>query len=155
MHALERLNMPLTDGEEEGYIFVGQVYCSGMKSAGVLVLLLVLTGCGGRTSSWSPSAVHATNSLPMTLRVSQGVMEGLRIHYVKPVYLEYTQKQGDVVVWFWMDKRGAVEDVRAIQGDPMLLQPAMDAVREWRYRPYLLNGDPVEVETSAVVSFGK
>jgi periplasmic protein TonB len=126
-----------------------------MKRAGIVALIVVLAGCGGRTSSWSPSAVHTTNSLPMTFRVSQGVMEGLRIHYVKPVYPGYMQKQGDVVVWFWIDKSGAVGDVRAIEGDPMLLQTAMDAVRQWRYTPYLLNGEPVEVETIAVVSFGK
>ncbi|MGC2745257.1 MAG: energy transducer TonB [Candidatus Angelobacter sp.] len=123
----------------------------GMKSAGIAALILIFTGCGGRTSSWSPNAVR----LPITLRVGQGVMEGLRVHYVKPAYPGYMQKQGDVVVWFWIDKSGAVGNVRAIEGDQMLLQPAMDAVKQWRYTPYLLNGKPVEVETIAVVSFGK
>jgi TonB family protein len=125
-----------------------------MKRAGIVALIVVLAGCGGRTSPASAVFDGSQHTRPTTLRVSQGVMEGLRIHYVKPVYPGYMQK-GDVVVWFWIDKSGAVEDVRAIKGDPILLQPAIDAVRQWRYTPYLLNGDPVEVETSAVVTFGK
>jgi protein TonB len=129
----------------------------GMKSAVVIVvgLLGLLAGCGGRTSSWSPSAVRTTNSLPITLRVSQGVMEGLRIHYVKPVYSGYMQKQGDVTVWFWIDKSGTVEKVTAVDGNPILAQAAIEAVKQWRYMPYLFNGEPVEVETRVVVSFGK
>ena len=122
-----------------------------MKSAGIAALIVVLAGCGGRTSSWSPNSVR----LPITLRVSQGVMDQSRIHYVKPVYPGDMQKQGDVTVWFWVDKNGAVGNVRAIDGDPMLAQAAVEAVKQWIYKPYILNGEPVEVETTAVVSFGK
>ncbi len=127
----------------------------GMKSAWVPVLIVVLAGCGGRTSSWSPSAAHTSNSLPMTLRVSQGVMEGLRIHYVRPVIPGDLQKQGDVTVEFVVDTDGRVRKASAIEGDPMLARAAVEAVRQWKYTPYILNGEPVEVETTAVVNFGK
>ena len=125
----------------------------GMKSAGVIavVLLWLLAGCGGRTSSWSPNSVR----LPITLRVSQGVMDQSRIQYVKPVYPGDPQKQGDVTLLFWVDKSGAVGNVRAIDGDPMLARAAVEAVKQWRYHSYLLNGEPVDVETTAVVNFGK
>jgi periplasmic protein TonB len=82
-------------------------------------------------------------------------MEQSRIHYVKPVYPGDPQKQGDVTVWFWIDTDGTVEKVTAVDGDPMLAQAATEAVKQWRYTPYILNGEPVEVETKAVVSFGK
>jgi protein TonB len=124
-----------------------------MKSAGVIVVALLglLAACGGRTSSWSPSSVR----LPITLRVSQGVMDQSRIHYVKPVYPGDPQKQGDVTLLFWVDKSGAVGNVRAIDGDPLLARASVEAVKQWKYHPYMLNGEPVEVDTTAVVSFGK
>jgi periplasmic protein TonB len=124
-----------------------------MKSVRIiaLVLLGVLAGCGGRTSSWSPNSVR----LPITLRASQGVMEGLRIHYVKPVYVEDMKRQEDVKVLFWVDSSGAVGNVRAIEGDPALAQAAVEAVKQWKYQPYILNGQPVDVETTAVVMFGR
>jgi periplasmic protein TonB len=125
----------------------------GMKSAGIAALIVVLAGCGGRTSSWSPSAVRTTKSFPMTLRVSQGVMEQLRIHYVKPVSPE--MQQGDVTVEFVVDTDGRVRKASAIEGDPMLAEAAIEAVKRWIYTPYILNGEPVEVQSRTVVSFGK
>lgn len=124
-----------------------------MKSAGFIAVVLIwlLAGCGGRTSSWSPNSAR----LPITLRVSQGVMDQSRIHYVKPVYPGDPQKQGDVTLLFWVDKSGAAGNVRALDGDPMLARAAVETVKQWKYHPYLLNGEPVDVETTAVVSFGK
>jgi protein TonB len=82
-------------------------------------------------------------------------MDQSRIHYVKPVYPEDTQRQGDVTVVFWIDSTGSVVKVRVIDGDPMLAQAAVEAVKQWKYDPYLLNGEPVDVETQAVISFGR
>ena len=129
----------------------------GMKSAGIVavVLLWLLVGCGGRTFDVSPASASAHGSRPTRLRVSQGVMEQSLIHYVKPVYSRYTQKEGDVTVWFWIGTDGTVEKVTAVDGDPMLAQAAVEAVKQWKYTPYLLNGEPIEVETRAIISFGK
>ena len=82
-------------------------------------------------------------------------MEGLRIHYVKPVCPGDVHVQGDVTVAFWIDRSGAVVKARVIEGNPMLVQAALEAVKQWKYQPYFLNGEPVDVETTAVVSFGE
>jgi protein TonB len=58
-----------------------------------------------------------------------------------------------VVLQATISKAGSITNLRVISGPPMLQQAAMDAVRSWRYRPYLLNGDPVEVETTVNVVF--
>ncbi len=50
-------------------------------------------------------------------------------------------------------KDGTVHDLRLLSGHPMLLPAAIEAVRQWRYRPYLLNGEPVEVDTQINVNF--
>ena len=124
-----------------------------MKSPGIaaVVLVCLLAGCGGRTGPVSTQSVGPRNSRPARLRVSQGVMDQSRIHYVKPA----GDMQGDVTVSFWIGTDGTVEKVTALDGDPMLAQAAMEAVKQWKYTPYLLNGEPIEVETRAVVSFGK
>ncbi|HEY1937575.1 MAG TPA: TonB family protein [Candidatus Angelobacter sp.] len=110
----------------------------GIKSASIIAVVVscLLAGCGGRTSSWSPNSVR----LPITLRVSQGVMEGLRIHYVKPVYAGNVEP-GDIRVLFWVDSSGAVGNVRAIDGDPMLARAAVEAVKQWKYKPYILKAN--------------
>jgi protein TonB len=82
-------------------------------------------------------------------------MEQSLIRYVKPVYPADPQKQGDVTVWFWIDTDGTVEKVTALDGDPMLGQAAVEAVKRRRYTPYFLDGEPIEVETRAIISFGK
>ena len=52
-----------------------------------------------------------------------------------------------------IDRNGTIEKLRVVSGHPMLLRAAIDAVSQWRYRPYLLNGEPVEVETQITVNF--
>ncbi|MGH9670005.1 MAG: energy transducer TonB, partial [Terriglobales bacterium] len=61
--------------------------------------------------------------------------------------------QGTVMLHVVIGTSGAVESIRVISGHPLLIQAAVDAARQWRYRPYLLNGQPVEVETQVTVSF--
>jgi periplasmic protein TonB len=52
-----------------------------------------------------------------------------------------------------ISREGAIENLQVLSGHPMLVQAAVDAVRQWRYRPYVLNGEPVEVETEVTVNF--
>ena len=52
-----------------------------------------------------------------------------------------------------IDRNGTIEKLRVVSGHPMLLRAAIDAVSQWRYRPYLLNGEPVEVDTTITVNF--
>ena len=61
--------------------------------------------------------------------------------------------EGTVVLTATISKAGTIENLRVASGPAMLQQAALDAVKEWRYRPYLLNGEPVEVETTVNVVF--
>jgi protein TonB len=61
--------------------------------------------------------------------------------------------QGTVVLAADISKNGSVEDLRAISGHPMLIPAAVDAVRKFKYKPYMLNGDPVPVSTQVLVTF--
>ena len=52
-----------------------------------------------------------------------------------------------------ISKQGTIENLRVLAGHPMLVPAAIEAVRQWRYRPYILNNEPVEVETQITVNF--
>lgn len=93
---------------------------------------------------------------PTRLRVSSGVMQGRVIHKVEPTYPSQAfqdRVQGTVILKALISKEGAIEDLQVISGDPLLSGAAIDAVKQWRYRPYTLNGEPVEVDTQIVVNF--
>lgn len=93
---------------------------------------------------------------PQRVRVSQGVTEGLLTRKVQPTYppLAKTARiQGDVVLNAVISKNGTIENLRVMSGHPMLVTSALDAVKQWKYRPYVLNGEPVEVETTITVKF--
>ena len=82
--------------------------------------------------------------------------EGNLIRKVQPAYPQLARTariQGSVVLQAVISKEGAIENLKVLTGHPMLVQSAIDAVRQWRYRPYILNGDPIEVETQIVVNF--
>lgn len=88
--------------------------------------------------------------------VSAGVMAGQMEHSVAPVYppiAKAARIQGVVVLHAIISKTGDIEDLQTISGPPMLVPAAMDAVRQWKYKPYLLNGEPTEVETTINVNF--
>ena len=90
------------------------------------------------------------------VRVSQGVSEGNLISQVKPPYppmAKMARVQGAVVLQALISKQGTIQNLRVVSGHPMLVQAALDAVKQWRYRPYLLNGEPVEVETQITLNF--
>jgi periplasmic protein TonB len=89
-------------------------------------------------------------------RVSSGVMEGSLLAKVAPTYPAIAKTagiQGTVVLQATISMAGTIENLRVVSGPAMLQQAAMDAVKAWRYRPYLLNGEPVEVETTVNVIF--
>ena len=101
-----------------------------------------------------PRVVHQPPSRPV--RVSGPVQEGLLLHKTIPIYpaiARAVHAQGTVVLAATISKTGTIENLRVVSGPPMLLQSAVDAVSTWRYRPYLLDGQPVEVETTVNVIF--
>jgi periplasmic protein TonB len=90
------------------------------------------------------------------VNVSSGVMAGNLVVKTMPQYPAISKAariQGTVVLQATISRTGSIENLRVISGPPMLQQAAIDAVRTWRYRPYLLNGEPVEVETTINVVF--
>jgi protein TonB len=104
------------------------------------------------------AASHPMPPKPPThrLRVSQGVVEGLLVHQVKPAYPHLamqTHTQGEVVLHAIIGRDGTIASLQVVSGHPLLAPAAIAAVREWRYRPYTLNGEPVEVETLITVRF--
>jgi periplasmic protein TonB len=97
-----------------------------------------------------------TTIRPTGLNISSGVMAGYLIVKIAPQYpaiAKAVRIQGTVVLQATISKAGTIENLRVINGSPMLQQAAIDAVRSWRYRPYLLNAEPVEVETTVNVVF--
>jgi len=105
------------------------------------------------------SSIVATNAVapkPGSFRVSQGVSQGLVVKKVAPVYSATAlqlRKEGQVELTATISKEGAVTGVRVLSGDLMLAKSAVEAVKQWKYRPYLLNGEPVEIETQITVNF--
>lgn len=109
---------------------------------------------GGIISS-TPVAVPRV-ATPQRIRVSQGVQEGLLIHKVTPQYPPLARQariQGAVVLQALIAKDGSIQNLHLVSGHPMLAPYAIEAVKQWRYRPYILNGEPVEVETTVTVNF--
>jgi len=102
----------------------------------------------------------ARNNLPTVsvdrVRVSSGVASGNLINKVQPVYPPIARTNriaGQVVLHALISKNGNIENLQVVSGHPMLTQSALEAVRQWKYKPYLLNGEPVEVETTIQVNF--
>ena len=109
---------------------------------------------GGIISS-TPVAVPKV-ATPQRVRVSLGVSQGLLIKKVQPAYPPLARQariQGTVLLQAEISKDGAIENLRLISGHPMLAPAAIEAVKQWRYKPYMLNGEPVAVETQVQVNF--
>jgi|SRR5579872_6825967 len=98
----------------------------------------------------------AVRSVPTRIRVGGNVMVEQILKKVDPVYppdAKAAQVSGTVMLHAVIAKDGSVQQVDVVSGPPMLQQAAMDAVRQWRYRPMLLNGQPIEVDTTVSVVF--
>ena len=109
---------------------------------------------GGIISS-TPVAVPKV-ATPQRVRVSQGVTQGLLIRKIQPPYPPLARQariQGNVVLQAEISKSGDIQNLHLISGHPMLAPAAIEAVKQWKYRPYILNGEPVEVETQITVIF--
>jgi protein TonB len=81
---------------------------------------------------------------------------GSLIKRVQPAYppiAKLTRIQGTVVLQAVISREGTIESLHVLSGHPSLVNAAIDAVQQWRYRPYVLNGTPVEVETQITVNF--
>jgi protein TonB len=103
----------------------------------------------------SPAVVLATKPGPPT-RISQGVLAGLLLAPIQPIYppiAKASRIEGIVVIQAIISRTGRIESAHVLSGSPMLQAAALDAVRSARYRPYRLNNEPTEVETTVSINF--
>jgi protein TonB len=87
---------------------------------------------------------------------TSSILEGMLIRKVQPSYPPLARSvrvQGPVVLDAVISKAGTIENLQLVSGHPMLVPAAIEAVRQWRYRPYVLNGEAIEVETRITVNF--
>jgi periplasmic protein TonB len=110
----------------------------------------IMGGTGGPALPPPPKATPA--------RIKQGgnVTAASIITQTRPVYPPLARQariQGSVVLHAIIDKEGRVAQLEVVTGHPLLVQAALDAVKQWRYKPTQLNGDPVEVDTTITVTF--
>jgi periplasmic protein TonB len=120
---------------------------------------------GGQLGGVIGGIVNATSNLavpkfapvvPQRVRISQGVTKGLLIRRVEPSYptlARAARVQGEVILSAVISVNGEIENLQLVSGHPMLVPAALTAVKQWRYKPYLLNGQPTEVETTITVIF--
>jgi periplasmic protein TonB len=106
-------------------------------------------------SGTRPIMPAAPLSITRPISVSH-MSEGDLIRKILPTYPAVARSariQGQVVLQAVISKQGAIENLKVLTGHPMLVPAAIEAVRQWRYRPYILNNEPVEVETQITVNF--
>ncbi len=93
---------------------------------------------------------------PLRIRVGSSVLSPSVTYKVAPVYPDQAKAagiEGDVVLHVIVGTDGAIKEATVVSGDPILVQAALDAVRQWKYRPTLLNSKPVEVDSTVTVRF--
>jgi periplasmic protein TonB len=115
-----------------------------------------LGGVIGGIISSTPAPAVPKAVVPTRVRVSQGVTQGLLIKKVQPTYPPLARQariQGNVLLQAEISVDGTITDLHLISGHPMLAPAAIEAVKQWRYKPYILNGEPVPVETQITVIF--
>ncbi len=103
-----------------------------------------------------PGQAAAPGTEPRIVNISAGVAVGLLVSKISPVYPVDAKKagiSGTVVMRAVIGIDGLIKDLQVVSGPDVLQKPAYDAVKEWRYRPYLLNGQPVQVRTTVNVIF--
>ena len=149
----------------------------GMKAVISVVVLLAGSSWGfaGQDQSASPSPTPTPSSTPTPsptatpspsrngfvpgtnrIRISSGVANSLIRHKVDPIYPREARKNnitGDVLLRIIIGRQGNVTNLEVIQGDPILVESAVKAVKQWKYRPYILNGEAIEAESVIKIQY--
>lgn len=149
-NSLERRVMSLMRGKQK----TGWALRGAMLSA--CVAIGAATCASALALRMDVSAEKNEKAANRVVKVAPGVIAGQVIEHKTPVYpAEAKEKhiEGAVVLKAIISKEGAVENLQILSGPKELCISALDAVREWRYRPYVLNGDPTEVETTITVTY--
>jgi periplasmic protein TonB len=113
-------------------------------------------GAGAPPPNFVSGTNNAVKPVLQTLNISQGVSQGLVIKKVSPSYPSTALRmrtEGTVQLLATVSKDGDITHIKVLSGDPQLTKAATDAVKQWKYKPYLLNGEPVEIQTQITVNF--
>ncbi len=125
------------------------------NEAPLSITSIASAGSGGTLPNLMGTSKAPTPTL-QRLNISQGVSRGLLIKQVQPSYPSSALRmriEGAVQLVATLAKNGDISEVKVLSGDPQLAQAALTAVKQWKYKPYLLNGEPVEVQTQITVNF--
>ena len=119
-------------------------------------LIGMATGAGAPPPNLVGSSANRPAPVLQTLNISQGVSQGLLIKKVQPVYPRnaltmHVEGAGDLLAT--ISTTGNITAVKVVSGEQLLTKAAADAVKQWKYKPYLLNGEPVEIQTQITVNF--
>jgi len=117
---------------------------------------IAMPGAGAPPPNFVGSGQIAPKPLLQTLNISQGVSRGLLIKKVQPVYPRNAvsmRVEGSIELLATISKNGDIAHVKVLSGDSQLTKAATDAVKQWKYKPYLLNGEPVEIQTEITINF--
>jgi TonB family protein len=113
-------------------------------------------GAGAPPPDLVNAGADAPTPLLQSTHISQGVSQGLLIKKVQPIYPKIALTmhiEGEVQLGVTISKTGNITNIKVITGDPQLARAAIDAVRQWKYKPYLLDGEPVEIQTIVTLNF--
>jgi periplasmic protein TonB len=102
------------------------------------------------------NAINAQKAPQQTVRISQGVSEGMIVKRIQPIYPAQARQmhlEGVVELQANISQSGSISGIKQLSGSPILGRAAIDAVRQWKYKPYYLNSQPVEIQTQITVNF--
>jgi protein TonB len=114
---------------------------------------------GIASATTPPPAFTSNTAVPrsaQSMNISQGVARGLLITKVQPVYPKTAlnlRVEGTVELLATISKTGDISSVKVLSGNSQLTKAAVDAVKRWKYKPYLLNGEPVDIQTQVTINF--
>jgi TonB family protein len=117
---------------------------------------IATAGAGAPPPDFGNPGEVVPKPLMQTLNLSQGVSRGLLIKKAQPIYPRNAlnlRVEGSVELLATISKAGDITHIKVLSGDSQLAKAATDAVKQWKYKPYLLNGEPVEIQTQVTINF--
>jgi TonB family protein len=117
---------------------------------------IATTGAGAPPPDLGGAQGPGAKPMLQTMKVSQGVSQGLLVKKVQPIYPKnalFMHVEGAVELMATISNAGDITHVTVLKGDGQLAKAAVDAVKQWKYKPYLLNGEPVEIQTEMTINF--
>jgi TonB family protein len=135
--------------------FIGETVASGSPE-GLDEAANSLRAISFQQDEVNPKCVMGPNEAETPVQLGRDVASDLLVKKVPPNYPQMAHDariQGQVVMRALIDKDGNIADLTLVSGNPMLAPAAIEAVKQWKYKPYLINGQPVKVETQIFVNF--